>query len=328
MSTRERVATLFMLHRPGADPAALSEFMASTGAGGFIVMGDNVVGTVDDLAQTTAALSVDPSLPALIGIDEEGGVVSRLDEDDLPAARQLKSEPPEATRAAFEVRADLIERGGANLNFGIVADITGDPNSFIFDRVFGSTAEEAGARVEQAVAGEQGRVLSTLKHFPGHGRSEADSHVSIPSTDVSYDEWLRTDAVPFQDGVAAGAEAVMFGHLAYTAVDAAPASLSSAWHDILRDELGFDGLAVTDDMLMLQGNDLPEFQDPVENAIRAVEAGNDVLVYVLAEDPAVSGVEPNALIDGVAAAVDSGRIDDDTIEDAVLRVLEARIELR
>ncbi|PVZ94878.1 glycosyl hydrolase family 3 [Amnibacterium flavum] len=328
MSTRDKIASLLMLHQPGTDGTALAEFMRSTGAGGFIVMGDNVGGSVDVLAGTTAALAVDPALPPLIGIDEEGGIVARLDEDTLPAAEQLKTEAPDATKAAFAARADLVHRGGANLNFGIVADMTGDPDSFIFDRVYGSTPEDTAARVEQAVAGERGLVASTLKHFPGHGRSEADSHSEIPVTDVGYDEWRVTDAVPFERGVAAGAEAVMFGHLAYTSVDGQPASLSPRWHEILRTELHFDGLAVTDDMLMLQHTDLPEFQDPVENGIRAISAGNDVLVYVLAADPSVSGVDPYALIDGLTAAADSGRILPEVLDEAARRVLAARIALR
>lgn len=328
MSTREKVASLLMLHKPGTDPAALNEFMASTGAGGFIVMGDNVAGSVDDVAAVTSALTVDPTLPPLVGIDEEGGDVARLAEDTLPAAGELGAGAPETTRAVFAERAALVDRAGANINFGIVADITGDPDSFIYHRVFGATGDAAAVHVEQAVLGERGLAFSTLKHFPGHGRSDADSHVSVPATDVGFDEWRVTDAVPFERGIAAGAEAVMFGHLAYTAIDGQPASLSPRWHEILREDLGFKGLAVTDDMLMLQHTDLPEFQDPVENAVRAVVAGNDVLVYVLADDPDVSGVDPFALIDGLTAAVESGRITFETLDGAATRVVTARLSAR
>ncbi|BDI23110.1 glycoside hydrolase family 3 N-terminal domain-containing protein [Herbiconiux sp. L3-i23] len=328
LSVRDKVASLMMLHYPGTDGAALNGFMASTGAGGFIVMGDNVGGGVDQIAATTASLTVDPTLPPLVAVDQEGGYVARIDEDDLPAAEQLRAEPAEATQAAFRGRADLIARAGIDMNFGIVADVTADPDSFIFDRVLGTTPEDSAARVEQAVLGESGVTMSTLKHFPGHGRSDSDSHVSVPSTDVGFDEWRATDALPFERGIAAKAEAVMFGHLAYTAVDPQPASLSTRWHEVLRDDLGFDGLAVTDDMLMLQHSGVAEFQDPVENAVRAVEAGNDVLVYVLAADPEVSGVDPIALVDGVTAAVETGRIPMETLDDAARRVLAARIAAR
>jgi beta-N-acetylhexosaminidase len=328
MSTREKLASLMILHKPGTDAAALNGFMADTGAGGFIVMGDNVAGSAEELAATTAALTVDETLPPLVAIDQEGGVVARLAEDDLPAAEQLRDEDPSASRDAFAARAALLRQAGVDLNFGVVADVTGDPDSFIYDRVFGATPDDAAARVEQAVAGEHGVVATTLKHFPGHGRSEADSHVSVPATDVGYDEWRGTDAIPFERGIAAGAEAVMFGHLAYTSVDGQPASLSPRWHEILRQDLGFDGLAVTDDMLMLQHTDLPEYQDPVENAVRAVVAGNDLLVYVLADDASVSEVDPGVLLDGLTAAVESGRISVDMLDEAASRVLEARIAAR
>lgn len=327
MPLRARVASLLMLHYPGTDPAALTSFMTSTGAGGFIVMGDNVPGPAADLAAVTDALTLDPALPPLIAIDQEGGDVSRLDEDTAPAGPELGALPPEATGEAFAFRAQLLASAGISVNFGIVADVTGDPNSFIAGRVLGATPEESALRVEQAVAAEQGTVLSTLKHFPGHGLVPGDSHVSLPRSDVGLEEWRAGAAVPFRRGIAAGAELVMFGHLVLPALDSAPASLSAPWHALLRDELGFTGIAVTDDMLMLQNSGLEEFADPLENAIRAVQAGNDLLVYVLAADPAVSGVDPVALVDGLTAAVESGRLPEARVDEAALRLLEARLRL-
>src|SRR5690606_5636003 len=139
-----------------------------------------------------------------------------------------------------------------DVNFGIVADVTADRGSFIFDRVLGTGVASAAPRVAAAVAGEQGVVGSTLKHFPGHGAVAGDSHVSVPTTGMSYDEWRATQAPPFEAGIDAGAEFVMLGHLRYTAIDAVPASLSAEWNRILRNELGFDGVIVTDDMSMLE----------------------------------------------------------------------------
>jgi beta-N-acetylhexosaminidase len=327
MSVRQKLATMLMLHYPGTDPEALAEFMRSTGAGGFIVMGDNVAGSAADVRAVTTALTLDPALPPLLGIDQEGGVVSRLDEDALPAADELRREPPEATREAFAARAALVAGTGANLNFGIVADETDDGASFIADRILGTNPEDAAARVEQAVQGERGQVLSTLKHFPGHGLTEADSHSSLPSSDIAEDAWRAGPAVPFQRGIAAGAEAVMFGHLCLTAVDSEPASLSPRWHEILRHDLGFRGLAVTDDMLMLQHSGVEGYADPLENAIKAIDAGNDLLVYVLAADPEVSGLDPLRLLDGLEEAVADGRIPAERLDDAVLRLLETRLAL-
>jgi len=143
----------------------------------------------------------------------------------------------------------------------------------------------------------------------------------------SIDEWRAGPAIPFGAGIEAGAELVMTGHLAYPAVDAAPASLSAEWHRILREELGFAGVIVTDDMLMLQHNGLPEYADPGENAVRAIAAGSDLLLYVLPADPSEFGISVDGLAASIVAAVQSGRIDKGRLDEAVERVLTLRRSL-
>ncbi len=327
MTLTEKIASLLMLHQPGTDAARLGSFAADNGLGGLILMGDNVPGAPEDLGAMTAELSVDAALPLVIGIDQEGGEVSRLTNDPAPGAEVLRAQPVQATEDAFRSRGALLQSEGVSVNFGIVADVTNDPGSFLYGRVLGSDPAAASLRVTAAVDGERGRVLSTLKHFPGHGAAPGDSHRSIPSTSLGYQDWLTDVAPPFQAGIAAGAEMVMFGHLAFPAVDARPASLSPAWHTILRDTLGFTGIAITDDMLMLQGTGLPEYADPTENAIRALAAGNTMLLYVLPENPGRVGIEVPALVAGIAAAVESGRIDRALIDDDASRLLLLRRQL-
>ena len=323
LTLRQKVASLFMLHVPGTDPVALRGFVDRYGLGGVILMGDNIPGTPGELAAETAALKTsDPSLPPLIGVDEEGGDVARLPWDDQPGAEPLRSQDPSVTQAAFARRAALLHDAGISVNFGTVADVTADPHSFIAGRVLGTEPQGASARVAASVTGERGTVLSTLKHFPGHGESEADSHHAVPSTAVTKAEWAARDAPPFQGGIAAGAELVMFGHLAYTQVDAAPASLSAAWHRILTDELGFRGVSVTDDLRMLQDTGLPQYQDPGENAVQAIAAGNTMVLDVI---PA--GSDPEALIDAVVAAVQGGRISAEQVDADVLKLLRLRHSL-
>ncbi len=112
----------------------------------------------------------------------------------------------------------------------------------------------------------------------------------------------------------------MFGHLAYSTVDSLPASLSIKWHDIIRQRDHFKGIIITDDMLMLQQSGLPEYSDPIKNAINAINAGNTVLLYVLGSD----SIAPNDLIDGIVSAVDDGTISQDIININVKQVLELR----
>lgn len=328
MTLRQKVASLFMLHQPGTDAAALRAFEDRYGLGGMILMGDNIPASPQALAAMTAGMRASsPDLPPLIAIDEEGGDVTRLPWDTLPGAPELRAEPPAATQAAFAKRAALLAQVGVTVNFGTVADVTADPDSFIADRVLGGDPASASARVAASVRGERGTVLSTLKHFPGHGETEADSHLTVPATGVTKAQWEQRDAPPFRAGIAAGAELVMFGHLAYTAVDAAPASLSATWHRILTDELGFRGVAITDDMRMLQDTGLPQYQDPAENAVRAIAAGNTMLLYVLPANPAAAGMDPDRMIDAVVAAVGTGRIAEAQIDADALKLLELRRSL-
>lgn len=316
MSTLERAASVLMIRVPSPDPQTARAAVAASGVGGVILMGGDTQYSVAASAALTSALTVDPALPPLTAVDQEGGIVARLP-DPGPSARRLASEPADAARAAFAARAELVASAGIDINFGIVADVTPDPASFLAQRILGTDAASAAPRVAAAVAGERGIVLSTLKHFPGHGGAPGDSHALIPETAMSLDEWRATQAPPFQAGVDAGAELVMMGHLRYTAVDSAPASLSGAWYGILRDELGFDGVAVTDDLSMLQASGEAALADPAANGAAALAAGADLLLYV-------GPVDTGALAARIADAVASGEIPAQRLADAARRVLELR----
>ena len=315
MTLEQRIASLFMVHVAGHDPAPIRAVIDSTGVAGVILMGDNVA-SVDQVAALTAGLTTDAGLPVLTGIDQEGGVVRRLP-DTGPGAGALRTLDPSATQAAFADRAALVAAAGVTMNFGIVADVTADRRSFIYSRTYGPDPGSAGAHVAAAVAGEQGVVLSTLKHFPGHGAAPGDSHSSVPTTEMGLDEWRATQAPPFAAGIDAGAELVMLGHLRYAAVDSAPASLSATWVGILRRELGFDGIIVTDDMVMLQNSGEDAYADQASNAVAAVGAGVTLLLYV-------GPVDVPSVVAAIAAAVRDGRIPVATIDDAARRLLELR----
>ncbi len=140
---------------------------------------------------------------------------------------------------------------------------------------------------------------------------------------MSKEEWAASDGVPFQAGIDADAQLLMFGHLAYTAIDPAPASLSAEWHRIAREELGFSGVSITDDLGMLQGSGLPSYQDPVGNAVAALAAGNDMVLAVVFS----SADSAPRIVDGIVAAVDAGALSADRLDDAARRVTEARLEI-
>jgi beta-N-acetylhexosaminidase len=318
MTLEQKIASLIMVHVAGHGPGPIRRVIDATGVAGVIFMGDNVASPTQ-LAATTARLSADPGLPVLTAIDQEGGIVARLP-DGGPGAASLRGQDPAATLTAFQDRAALVASAGVTINFGIVADVTGDPGSFIYSRTLGSDAASASPRVAAAVEGERGVVLSTLKHFPGHGSVAADSHTSVPTTSMSVDRWRTTQSGPFAAGIDAGAEFVMLGHLRYSAVDGVPATLSGVWNDILRDELGFDGIIVTDDMNMLEYSGEAAYSNQAANAVASVAAGTTLLLY---DGP----VDVSRIVAAVAKAVRDDRIPMATIDDAARRLLELRREL-
>ena len=294
MTNSQKIASMLMLHLAGTDGAALGAFAHETGVGGLILMGDNVPADESLMTVMTGAMQFDPQLPLLVAIDQEGGWVSRLDSDTAPGADELKFEPVEATTAAFTSRGALLKSIGINLNFGIVADVTAVPDSFIYERVLGTDPAGAADRVSAAVTAERGLVASTIKHFPGHGSAPGDSHSEIPGTAMTAEQWGAGEAIPFRAGIAAGTDAVMFGHLSYSAVDP------------------------------LQHADRPEFADPYQNAVAAVAAGNDMLLYVLPSDPSSEGINISELIGAIEAAVVSGSIPQQQIDDSAWRLLYLR----
>ncbi|MDE0547001.1 glycoside hydrolase family 3 N-terminal domain-containing protein [Microbacterium sp. C7(2022)] len=323
MTLREKAASVVMGHVPTQSKSQLRDYMAEDGLGGFLLMGSNIPASESALRSLTDALVVDSTFEPLIAIDQEGGDVSRLPWDDFPSSLTLKNEPPENTRDAFAGRAALVARAGIGVNFGVVADETDDPGMFIYRRALGTSPTSAAARVAAAVEGEGAMAASTLKHFPGHGAAPGDSHAGIPSTDLDYDRWRTSDGLPFETGVDAGAPLVMFGHLRYTSVDDEPATLSTEWHRIAREELGFDGVAITDDLGMLEASGIADYDDPVTNAVAALAAGNDMVLTVLYSTPRTAG----RIVDGIVDAVERGELTEQRLDEAAQRVATLRLEL-
>lgn len=319
MTLHDKVASLFMMNTAGTDPAALGGFMDEYRLGGFILMGENMPTSDSALQAETAALrGNDVRLPRLVATDEEGGSVKRLLGDNFASAETLKDLPVSATSQAFLDRSAMVQSVGITLNFGIIADTTADPHSFIYDRVLGATPAAASERVAAAVSASKDKTLSTLKHFPGHGETEANSHITIPTISLPYEKWRTRDEPPFAAGIKAGADVVMVGHLRYSSIDSRPASLSKKWHDILRSGLGFGGVVITDAMGMLQASNDKAYTDPVRNAVLALQAGNTMLLYV------TSTVSPDVLIDGVVAAVKRGDLSEKQMTQDAKLLLELR----
>lgn len=287
MTGADQAALVVMGSAPGTDATALSNYV-SAGPDGLILMGGNVAATSEELRATTDAIHAS-SPHAFIAIDQEGGDVRRMPWDELPSSYELKTAAPAEAQAAFAARAGLLAAAGVDINFGIVADVPRTQDSFIFGRSYGTDPQAVADRVAAAVTGERGVVASTLKHFPGHGAAEGDSHSAIPTSTQTLAQWQAFDAIPFRAGIDAGAEAVMMGHLRFPAIAAEPASLSPEWYRILREDLGFDGVAVTDDLGMLGSSGEPAYADPVANSVAAIAAGADLVLMIAGSTPETAG---------------------------------------
>ena len=320
LTTEEKVGQLFFVRCP-ADSAA--EDVAAYHLGGYLLFGrDFTDKTADDVIQTIrayqTAAAADTGIPLLIGVDEEGGTVVRVSSN--PHLRSAKYPSPQkllaqgGTEALVENTAEkdaLLHGLGINVNLAPVADVSTNSGDFIYDRTFGLDAEGTSdcvtAVVEQMAADGMGSVL---KHFPGYG-SNVDTHTGIAVDQRPLEQFESADFLPFSAGMAAGngTTAVLVSHNIMTAVDESlPASLSPAVHDLLRDELGFDGVVMTDDLAM---DAVAAYSTDGAVAVMALQAGNDLIITT----------DYRTQIPKVLEAVENGTLSPDTIDTACRRVL-------
>jgi beta-N-acetylhexosaminidase len=327
MSLEEKVAGLFVLFHPDTEIEGVEEFYDRLPVSGFLLLRSNLPGPLADDAEFVASLSRMSELPLLLAVDQEGPPITRIRPDELPGHQELGQGDPRDTRGVFTSRNQLVADIGANVNFGIVADVSSGPDSYIDNRTFGSDAKKVAAHVFHAVDGRAPGVAQTLKHFPGHGMTTDDSHVVIPRVSIDLDEWRINHGRPFRVGIGQGVELVMMSHLVVQNIDDQPASLSPFWVSFLRDEWGFDGVIVTDDLAMLQASGEEEFADPADNVIRALNAGVDLIVHTDFGPPDQELSRYDDLIPEVIDRVMSGEVTIDTIDAALTRVIALRLLL-
>ena len=204
---------------------------------------------------------------------------------------------------------------GINVNFAPVADVSTNSGDFIYDRSFGQDAAATADYVAQAVTEmDTVGIGSVLKHFPGYG-SNTDTHTGVAIDERPYDTFLNEDFLPFQAGIDAGADCVLVSHNVVTCIDdTLPASLSPEVHRILREELGFTGVILTDDLAM---DAVEAYAEDGSVAVLAVLAGNDMIVTT----------DFTTQIPQVIAAVEDETIDESLIDQAVSRVLGWKYDL-
>jgi beta-N-acetylhexosaminidase len=275
-------------------------------------------------------------LPLFIGIDEEGGRVSRvgrLFDSLIPPAYNIgrQGNPALAYDAARTIGSRLVLLG-INMNFAPVADIWSNPaNTVIGNRAFGRDLNIVGDMVEAAVKGFTAEgVLSVIKHFPGHGDTNEDSHFQLAFYYHNRERFDQMEVVPFIRGIQAGTDGVMIGHISTPAFQYSrqlkswmapwiesgklPATFSDFWlQEVLRNEMGFDGLIITDS---LQMKALTDHFTSAQIVVGAFLAGSDILLM-----PANPHTAFQALLD----AYHSGLFDEERLNQSVRRILQAKL---
>lgn len=317
MTLRERVARMFMVPITGVslrdeDEAMLREVRP----GGVVLVGENF-GTPEEVRALVAAIhATNRDWPPLVALDQEGGIVSRIADDPAPDAPTMGTLPLEEITRLARLRAETLAGYGFDVNFAPVADVAFSPDSFMAGRAFGGDPEQVAADVAAYLQGVAGSgVLHCVKHFPGHGRVAVDSHESLPTLTVDASTWWEADALPFRAAVDAGVPMVMLGHLAATMWGDLPASLSPAAVESLRDDLGFGGVIVTDDL----GMGALSAWGALEVVDLAVAAGVDLLLYVIAAE------EPATLVDYLATRVEQGGVAEERIDASVARLMALQV---
>lgn len=301
-----------------SDLEAWADAMQRCPVGGVVLDGSNML-SADALKAMLGAIGGAADIPVFTCVDEEGGRVARLAyylhavTDFQPMFRYKDAGAETAYRNALTIGSE-IRAFGFNVDFAPVADVWTNPeNTVIGERAYSDDPAQAAELVAAAVRGfRDGGVIPTLKHFPGHGGTAEDSHVSAAVCGKTPEELRQCEFQPFLSGIEAGAGLVMVGHITLTEIDPAlPATLSNAVvTGLLRGELGYEGVVITDSMRMEAFSAYGA--DEGERAVMAVNAGCDLLL-----GPA----DPPAVMEALRENVPEERIDE-----SVLRILTLKID--
>ena len=320
MSMEEKVGQMFFVRCPTGMAA---NYVSQYHLGGYILFGRDFQGkTAQEVTGTIASYQAAADVPLLIGVDEEGGTVVRVSSN--PNLFPYKCLSPQALYKDGGMEAieeDAVTKNttllgyGINVNFAPVADVSTDPDDFMYDRAFGQDAQATAEYVKTVVtAMNRVGIGSVLKHFPGYGNN-VDTHTGIAVDERPEETFLTSDFLPFDAGIIAGAGAVLVSHNIVNCMDdTLPASLSPEVHRVLREGLGFGGVILTDDLAM---DAVDAYAEDGSVAVLAVQAGNDMVVTT----------DFTEQIPLVITAVENGEIDEAVIDAAVIRILSWKYDL-
>ncbi len=299
-----------------------AELQARYKPGGMILFARNLEDPAQIIELTNGLQTRSPHSPLLIAIDQEGGRVSRLPKDFTifpPCGLVGSCRSEELAYAAAAVTAAELRAVGVNMNMAPVLDVHSNPdNPIIGDRAYGTEPDVVAELGVAAIRGFQGKgVVACGKHFPGHGDTGTDSHKELPVVKASAEVLFERELPPFRRAIAEGLASIMTAHVVYPALDAQrPATLSPAiLTGLLREQLGFDGVVVTDDLEM---HAIVDHYSIGDAAVQAFLAGADILLICKDRSRAVSAME------AVLKAVENGTIPPERFEASLRRIMQLK----
>lgn len=311
LTLEEKIGQMLLVRLP--DQNAVTE-LQNYNFGGYLLFAKDFKNKSEQTVKNQIASYQEASkIPLLIAADEEGGTVVRISSNPNLVSQKFKS-PSELYRlGGFEkITEDTIEKSnvlsnlGVNLNLAPVVDVSTNSRDFMYQRALGQNAELTAEYAKTVIeASKENNVSYTLKHFPGYGNN-ADTHTGAAIDSRTYEDIMNNDIVPFKTGIESGAEAVLVSHNIVTSIDENnAASISESIHKLLREDLKFSGIIITDDLYMGAVSNDPDV------AAKAVIAGNDMLIVT----------DYKKAIQNIKSAVEEERITEEQINTAVRRII-------
>lgn len=314
MTLDQKIGQLFLARTPDINQI---EDIKTYHLGGYLLFGRDIEGeTRDSFKNKLTSFRQASELPFLIAADEEGGLVTRISRNPNLTNETFKSPQQLFNEGGFEKivqdtdsKSTILNELGINAGLYPVADVSTNQASFIYDRTLGQGVGETSEYITQVVEElTKKNSGSTLKHFPGYGDNQ-DSHVDIVRDNRSLDEIKKESLPPFEAGIKAGADSILVSHNIVDAVDnQAPASISPEIHRMIREDLQFDGVIMTDDMDMAG---LSDFISQEKAGLAALQSGNDLIL----------SSTYSTQIPVIKNAVLQGEYSEDRLDESVLRIL-------
>lgn len=310
LSLEEKIGQIFLVRVPENNKISdLKKYQF----GGYLLFARDFTGkTKDEVIKMVDEFQENANIPLLIATDEEGGKVSRLSSNTNLVSSPFKSSSELYKEGGMDLikkdtinKSETLEELGINLNLAPVVDVSTDPNSYMYERTIKENTSITSTYAKTVIEASKGSKVSyTLKHFPGYG-DNADTHKTSATDNRTYSKIMEDDIPPFRAGIKAGAEAVLVSHTIVPAMDKDnPSSLSATTHNVLRNELGFTGIIITDDLAMGAVN--------VDNAVvKAIKAGNDLLIVT----------DYESSMKKVKDAIEDGTLSKEAVDKMAFRVL-------